>query len=142
MSLVGEYFFSVVNNHIHVYLFPVFSIESQVTREDIMGNDRAKSSNDEGHKTQSLPKAPRIKFPLVTGDCNTYILTGLYSAVLSYLLSPSSKMATTTQEICNSTSISTSELCKNCHNLAQVSKYPNGYQWAALSFISTLHMKK
>lgn len=24
MSLVGEYFFSIVNNHIHVYLFPVF----------------------------------------------------------------------------------------------------------------------
>lgn len=38
--------------------------------------------------------------------------------------------------------VSTSKLCKNCQNLAQVSKYPNGYQWAALSFVSTLHMKK
>lgn len=39
-------------------------------------------------------------------------------------------------------SISTSKLCKNCHDLAQVSKYPNGHQWAALSSISTLHVKK
>jgi hypothetical protein len=31
---------------------------------------------------------------------------------------------------------------KNCHNLTQMSKFINSYQWAALSFVSTLHMKK
>jgi hypothetical protein len=32
-----------------------------VTREDIMGNERAKSSNEEAHKIQPLSKASRIK---------------------------------------------------------------------------------
>lgn len=41
MSLVGKYFFSKVNNHIHVYLFPVFFSVSEVTRGDVMGNDTA-----------------------------------------------------------------------------------------------------
>lgn len=59
MSLVGKYFFSKVNNHIHVYLFPVFFSRSEVTRGDIMGNDIANPPQTRLLKNPVSPKGTK-----------------------------------------------------------------------------------
>lgn len=62
------------------------------------------------------------------------ILFGAVS-ILNFLpLYFSSMMTSTIYKIYRVPGISISKLCKNCHNLAQNAKYPNGSKWAALSF--------